>query len=141
MNRQQAKDFREHYEKDERGGYHIKEQYSVYVPEFKDLCCFEEGPINNFSVIGGLFTFYPFHWWDGASGPAIDKVSNMRASLIHDAIYTLIELSELDEKKYRKIADRVFFRFLKEDGEIKPISLLYYKTVRMFGGLFIKGKR
>lgn len=141
MNKQQAIQFPEYYEKDERGGYHITKQYSMYVPEFIDLCCVVDDTVNNFAVVGGLFTFYRGHWWDGASGPAIDKISNMRASLIHDCIYKLIEIAKLDEKKYRPIGDKAFFRVLKEDGELKFISLLYYKAVRLFGGLFIRSKK
>ena len=141
MSKQQAKQFLEHCEKDPRGGYHIIESYSMYVDEFKDLCFFEDGPINNFAVVAGIFTFYPFHWWDGASGPTLDDTSSMRASLIHDSIYRLIEVGHLEEKKYRKIADKVMLRTLKDDGMWFPRARLWFKAVRVFGGFYLKGKK
>jgi hypothetical protein len=140
MNRQQAKQFLEHCEKDPRGGYHIIDSYSIYVPELKDISYYEDGPINKFAVIDGLFTFSRFHWWDGASGFTLDDTSSMRASLIHDAIYRLMELGVLS-KKFRKIADKVMLRTLKDDGMWFPRARLWFKAVRVFGGFYLKGKK
>lgn len=138
MNKKQAKEFSDYYEKDSRGGYHIIDCYSVYVHELGDVYLMVNDSENNFAVLGGLIKFYPYHWWDGASGPTLDGETSMRASLIHDAIYRLIEMGVLPEKKYRKIADKVLLRTLKDDGMWFPRARLWFKAVRAFGGLFLK---
>lgn len=52
--------------------------------------------------------------WDGASGPARDTPTNMRASLFHDALCQLIAEGLLD-KKYRKYADELLRTIFLED--------------------------
>ena len=58
--------------------------------------------------------------WDGPSGPMIDDNTNMRASLVHDVLYQLMRLGELDYKQDRALADKIFFEMCREDG-MKPV--------------------
>jgi hypothetical protein len=53
--------------------------------------------------------------WDGSSGPTRDTKTNMRGSLLHDALYQLLRMGLLDQK-WRKQADREFIKVCKEDG-------------------------
>ena len=54
--------------------------------------------------------------WDGPSGPVIDTKENMRASLVHDALYQLMRNKELNRRTHRKPADQLFRDICKEDG-------------------------
>jgi len=38
----------------------------------------------------GKLTIYAGYAWDGPSGPSIDTLTFMRASLVHDALYQLL---------------------------------------------------
>lgn len=75
--------------------------------------------------------------WDGCSGPTIDTKKNMRAGLVHDALYQLIRLGHLPASDKKKI-DILFRDILKEDGFYA--SGLYYAGVSLFGGFAIKPK-
>ena len=46
--------------------------------------------------------------WDGPSGPVIDTKENLRASLVHDALYQLMRRDFLKTRTYRKAADELF---------------------------------
>lgn len=46
--------------------------------------------------------------WDGPSGPVIDTDKNMRASLVHDAIYHLMRNEHLIKNNNRKATDQLF---------------------------------
>ena len=46
--------------------------------------------------------------WDGPSGPVIDTEENMRASLVHDALYQLMRNGKLSSRTHRKAADKLF---------------------------------
>lgn len=70
--------------------------------------------------------------WDGPSGPTIDTVTGIRASLVHDALYQLIRLG-LIGRHYRRAADREFHRILLEDGMTPWRALLWYWGVRIGG--------
>ena len=53
--------------------------------------------------------------WDGCSGPTIDRKTNMRGGLGHDALSQLFRLKLLDKKWFDEL--NIFFqRILKEDG-------------------------
>ena len=71
--------------------------------------------------------------WDGPSGPVIDTKENLRASLIHDALYQLMRLDKLKSRTYRKTADRIFRNICKKDGVPSITANIYYRALRRFG--------
>lgn len=71
--------------------------------------------------------------WDGPSGPTIDTKNFMRGSLVHDALYQLMRLGELDYKVYRQQADELLRDMCREDGMSSFRSWYVYQGVRLFG--------
>ena len=71
--------------------------------------------------------------WDGPSGPVKDTKKNMRASLVHDALYQLMRNQHLSTRTHRKAADLEFKRMCKEDGVSNFTASVYYKGLRKFG--------
>jgi hypothetical protein len=71
--------------------------------------------------------------WDGPSGPVIDTKENLRASLIHDALYQLMRNEELVTRTHRKAADQIFKDICKKDGVSNFRASAYYKALRRFG--------
>jgi len=71
--------------------------------------------------------------WDGPSGPVKDTPENMRASLVHDALYQLMRLGELKSRTHRKTADIQFMEICKEDGVPARTANLWYRGLRRFG--------
>ena len=63
----------------------------------------------------GTITVHSGYAWDGASGPAINTVNFRRGSLIHDALYQLIENDKIP-LSYRRHADDILIEICKEDG-------------------------
>ena len=71
--------------------------------------------------------------WDGPSGPVIDTDENMRASLVHDALYQLMRNEYLVTRTHRKAADQLFKDICKEDGVSNWWASVYYKALRKYG--------
>lgn len=71
--------------------------------------------------------------WDGPSGPVIDTEENMRASLVHDALYQLMRNKKLNSRTHRKAADQLFKDICKEDGTSNFRASAYYEALRKFG--------
>jgi len=71
--------------------------------------------------------------WDGPSGPLIDRRTNMRASLCHDALYQLMRMKLLDHRRWRK-ADKEFARIEEEDGVWGIIIRLDMAGLKIAGG-------
>ncbi len=71
--------------------------------------------------------------WDGPSGPVIDNDENMRASLVHDALYQLMRNEYIATRTHRKAADQLFKDICKEDGVSKFWASAYYKALRKYG--------
>ena len=71
--------------------------------------------------------------WDGPSGPVIDTKENLRASLVHDALYQLMRLEKLKSRTYRKTADKIFRNICKKDGVSSVTANIYYNALRRFG--------
>ena len=71
--------------------------------------------------------------WDGPSGPVKDTPRNLRASLVHDALYQLMRNDELKTRTHRRAADEEFKRLCKEDGVSKHWASIWFKALRKFG--------
>lgn len=71
--------------------------------------------------------------WDGASGPAIDTTSIIRASLVHDVLYQMIAHGALPIDPWKKIADLEFHAIMEEDGVGWLRRNYAYWAVRAFG--------
>lgn len=54
------------------------------------------------------------YWWDGVSGPVIDRKSNMRAGCSHDALYELMRKQRLPHCHWPE-ADVVYANVLLAD--------------------------
>ena len=63
----------------------------------------------------GILTIRFGYVWDGASGPVIDRATNMRPSLAHDALYELSRWGIIPWQDWRKY-DHVFADELKKSG-------------------------
>ena len=82
---------------------------------------------------GGNLTVKRSYAWDGPSGPVKDTPKNMRASLVHDALYQLMRMEKLSARKHRKMADQLFKDMCKKDGVSKRRASIYYRGLRRFG--------
>lgn len=71
--------------------------------------------------------------WDGPSGPVKDTPDNMRASLVHDALYQLMRNKHLNTRTHRKTADVQFQIICREDGVSGRTANLWYRGLRKFG--------
>jgi hypothetical protein len=81
----------------------------------------------------GTITLRDGYAWDGASGPTRDTPSFMRASLVHDALYQLMRLEQLDRERWRETADEGLRSMCREDG-MHPIRAWWvFQAVRLFG--------
>ena len=81
----------------------------------------------------GELTVKNAYAWDGPSGPVVDTPENMRASLVHDALYQLMRNEELNARTHRRTADELFRDICKEDGVSSLRANVYYKALRRFG--------
>ena len=81
----------------------------------------------------GELTVKNAYAWDGPSGPVIDTPENMRASLVHDALYQLMRNKELNARTHRKTADGLFRDICKDDGVSSFRANVYYRALRKFG--------
>lgn len=87
-----------------------------------------------------MLSVYPGYAWDGASGPTIDTPAAIRASLVHDVLYQLIEIHALPWE-LRTQADKEFRAILLADG-MSPWRVRYwYWSVHLFGGQAIRRSR
>lgn len=75
----------------------------------------------------------PGYAWDGCSGPTWDDKSNMKAGLIHDAMYQFMRHGLLDEDPWKNIADQLLYDIAIENGMNSVRAWYYKKAVEMFG--------
>lgn len=96
---------------------------------------------NRFVTMGhdGVLFVKAGYAWDGASGPAINTKSFVRASLVHDALYQLIRLGVVATDD-RVTADRLLRDILIKDGaRWEAVRAQWvYAAVRWFGGTYMK---
>jgi len=84
----------------------------------------------------GILSIRSGYAWDGPSGPTIDTKNFMRGSLVHDALYQLIQIEVL-AMYYRRQADVKLYKICIEDGMFKIRAKFIYAGVRAFGGVSI----
>jgi hypothetical protein len=82
----------------------------------------------------GLLEIRSGYAWDGPSGPAIDTQNFMRGSLVHDALYQLMDEGLLDPQQHRVGADRELRKICLEDGMSALRAWWVFFGVCAFGG-------
>ena len=88
----------------------------------------------------GNLTIFRGYAWDGPSGPAPDFKRDMRAALVHDALYYPIRMGALD-MSFKRAADDELYRIMVEDGASKWRARLYRWAVVKFGGRALKPRK
>jgi len=81
----------------------------------------------------GIFTIDEGYAWDGPSGPVVDRESNMRASLVHDGLYQLMRMNELDHNDWKK-ADLEYVKRLLDDGTMGIVADIHLAGLDLVGG-------
>ena len=81
----------------------------------------------------GTLTVKKGYAWDGPSGPVPDTKENLRASLVHDALYQLMRHEYLNNEGDRKKADKLFAVICEDDGVWPPFAKTYYLALQAFG--------
>ncbi len=80
----------------------------------------------------GRLTIKGGYAWDGASGGMPDSGTNMRSSLVHDALYQAMRNGFLG-LHHRDAADRLFADMCKQDGMWHWLANLAYLVLKYFG--------
>ena len=81
----------------------------------------------------GELTVVEGYAWDGPSGPVVDTKENMRASLVHDALYQLMRHKHLKAKEHKDKADKLFKKICIEDGVPPATAKIYYLGLKIGG--------
>ncbi len=81
----------------------------------------------------GHLTVVEGYAWDGPSGPVIDTKENLRASLVHDALYQLMRNRHLTAKAHKDKADKLFKKICIEDGVRRATAHIYYLGLKLGG--------
>lgn len=94
------------------GSYQLVKEYRVNTLLFPEYTI--EAPRLKLDT-KGILTISDGYCWDGCSGPVLDRKTNMRAGLVHDALYEIMRKGLLPYTRWRE-ADVCFGNILKEDG-------------------------
>lgn len=110
--------------------YQLASKYQIDIPIFpaEDI----ETEFIDLTTEGAL-TVKNKYAWDGPSGPVPDTSENLRASLVHDALYQLMRHEHLKSRTHRKTADKLFRDICKEDGVSSFWANTWYRGLRRFG--------
>ena len=85
-------------------------------------------------TVDGMLTINEGYTWDGTSGPVVDTKRNLRASLVHDALYQMIREGCITPAyEVQLLADRIFRAICKIDGVWKIVRPIYYVGLRLGG--------
>ena len=111
-----------------RGGY----KYQLAETYERQIEILEDDVHTEFITLtpDGNLTIRSGYAWDGPSGPAIDTLTFMRASLVHDALYQLMRLGLLPQD-YRNRADKIMQMICKDAGMWKVIVWWVYLGVKI----------
>jgi hypothetical protein len=113
-------------------GYQLKKTYTLVIG------IRPSSPIDTKYIdldVNGNLTIHEGYAWDGPSGPAIDSLTFMRGSLVHDALYQLMREKFLDPTVHREAANRILQQICKEDGMWSLRAWWVYQGVRLFADL------
>jgi len=134
-----------------RGPKRLPYHYEIWQQEgykyrVKDKFVYKTG-IRGYTIIthyitldvDGLLTIDGGYSWDGASGPALDTITIIRGSLVHDALYQLIAEGLLPFS-LRKEIDNVLIRICKEDGMWVGRRWWVLLAVNTFGARALEGR-
>ena len=123
--------------------YQLVENYKVHIDIDLPVSSLAESEFLRLEYVSegiGLLTTKSGYAWNGVSGPTRTDSTNIRASLIHDALYQLIREGLLGIN-YRKQADIIFRKCCKEDGMCSFRRNYYYAFVRAFGSVCFDEKK
>lgn len=84
----------------------------------------------------GVLALSPGFEWDGPSGPTLATDATMRASALHDALYSLIS-DGLVHRSARARADAVLRDAMLEDGAGWIRAWYFWLCVRIVGWLYV----
>lgn len=97
---------------------------------------FESAPIANEFIditTEGVLAIRKHYAWDGACGPVVKTQANIKASLVHDALYQLMREGRLDHLIYRDWANQLFINMCRQGGVWDCVAGAYYRALRLFG--------
>jgi hypothetical protein len=109
--------------------YQLADFYQIMLPEFK---CEQTARNNYIEISGGLLTARAGYAWNGADWPAVDTRTIIRGSLIHDALYQLMDEGKLP-LNCKERSDRKFVEICRIDGMSKYRAFWVYRAVKIFG--------
>ena len=82
----------------------------------------------------GVLTIRAGYCWDGPSGPTVDSIGTMRASLIHDVLYQAIREGYLEKtRNNRRLSDKEYYLLLREGGIPAWRANTHYVGLRIGG--------
>jgi len=87
---------------------------------------------------GGVLLISKGYCWDGPSGPTVDTVDALQASLVHDALYQLIREGFLPQS-FRREADAELYKIARREGMPLWRAAYWYVGLRFFGWTATRG--
>ena len=84
------------------------------------------------ALAGNVLTIRSGYAWNGASGPTWDSKSSMRGSLIHDALFQLIQLGVLPQNQISLANDELYV--ICRQDHMNPLrAQIWHMGVDTFG--------
>jgi len=120
---------------DPENKYQLTKDYNLFIKQLLR----KEVKSEFINIIEGNLHIKAGYKWNGPSGPAVDTVDFLRASLVHDAFYDLIRQRKLPYR-YKYLADRLLRNIAREDGMSHFRSNYSYLAVFVFGFWAIRGR-
>jgi hypothetical protein len=91
-----------------------------------------------FTLHKGLLWIKKGYQWDGAT-MCPDFKTIIKPSLLHDCMYQMIKLGLID-KKQKFLSDVYFKNFCIKEGMFRPVALIVFCAVYVFGGIVLRKK-